>query len=159
MIGWSWLLNFNHFPFCAAICFLSHKPFKLDEQSMLGGALLEKQGWTCTHGCISVGWPVKETYLPQLCVDTGCSLEDLLRAMDGNNQGTLYCLYDLIRMLFFFLQFSLFLLFLLFTPVFVFTSHSLQKKLLWQSAVNTANIRIWITLFLLTDISLFILMY
>ena len=33
----------------------------------------------------SVGWPAR-TYLHQLCADTGCSLEDLLGAMDDRDR-------------------------------------------------------------------------
>ena len=40
--------------------------------------------WTLTHGWASVNRPAK-TYLHHLCVDTGCSLEDLLRAMDDKD--------------------------------------------------------------------------
>ena len=52
------------------------------------GTLLEKQGqahkWqSSTHGCTSVGQPAR-TYLHQLCVDPGCSLENL-RAMDDRD--------------------------------------------------------------------------
>ena len=38
--------------------------------------------WIPTHGYTSVGQAAR-TYLHQLCVDTGCSLEDLPRVMDG----------------------------------------------------------------------------
>ena len=41
--------------------------------------------WTPTHGHTSVGQPVK-TYLNQLCVDTGCSLDDLPGVIDDRNQ-------------------------------------------------------------------------
>ena len=37
--------------------------------------------WTPSHGQAKVGRPAK-TYIQQLCADTGCSLEDLLRAID-----------------------------------------------------------------------------
>ena len=37
--------------------------------------------WTPAHGRAKAGHPVR-TYIRQLCVDTGCSLEDLLKAMD-----------------------------------------------------------------------------
>ena len=57
--------------------------------------------WTPTHGRASVSQP-ERTYLHQLCVDTGCSLEDLLGAMDDRNrwreresQGNLCCQYNL----------------------------------------------------------------
>ena len=37
--------------------------------------------WTPSHGWAKVERPAK-TYIQQLCADTGCSLEDLLRVMD-----------------------------------------------------------------------------
>ena len=37
--------------------------------------------WTPLHGCTSVD-PLARIYLHQLCMDTGCSLENLLGAMD-----------------------------------------------------------------------------
>ena len=37
--------------------------------------------WTPSHRCASVGQPTR-TYLQQLCMDTGRSLEDLPEAMD-----------------------------------------------------------------------------
>ena len=37
--------------------------------------------WTPLHGRTSVGQPTR-THLQLLCMDTGCSLEDLLEAMD-----------------------------------------------------------------------------
>ena len=37
--------------------------------------------WTRSHERATVGWPAT-TYIQQLCADTGCSLEDLLGAMD-----------------------------------------------------------------------------
>ena len=41
--------------------------------------------WTQTHECASVGQPAR-TYLHQLYVDTGCSLEDLPGAMDDKDK-------------------------------------------------------------------------
>ena len=41
--------------------------------------------WTPSHGRAKVGQPVR-TYLQQLCADTGCSLEDLPRAMDNKDK-------------------------------------------------------------------------
>ena len=38
--------------------------------------------WTPSHGWASVGKPSR-TYLQELCMDTGCSLEDLPEAMDN----------------------------------------------------------------------------
>ena len=37
--------------------------------------------WIPSHGRAKVGWPVW-TYIQQLCVDMGCSPEDLLEAKD-----------------------------------------------------------------------------
>ena len=41
--------------------------------------------WTSTHACVSFGQPAT-TYLHQLCMDTGCNLEDLLRVMDDMDE-------------------------------------------------------------------------
>ena len=41
--------------------------------------------WTPSHGQANAGWPAK-TYIQQLCVDTGCNLKDLPRAME-NREG------------------------------------------------------------------------
>ena len=48
---------------------------------LIGDVLL----WTHTHGQAKAGRPAR-TYIQQLCADTGCSLEDLLEAMD-NREG------------------------------------------------------------------------
>ena len=40
--------------------------------------------WTPTYGRTNVGRPVK-SYMNQLSVDTGCSLEDLPEAMDSRD--------------------------------------------------------------------------
>ena len=37
--------------------------------------------WTPSHGQAKEGWPAR-TYIQQLCVNTGCNLEDLLEAID-----------------------------------------------------------------------------
>ena len=37
--------------------------------------------WTPTYGRAKAGWPAR-TYIQQLCEDTGCSLEDLPKAMN-----------------------------------------------------------------------------
>ena len=37
--------------------------------------------WTPSHGQAKAGWPAR-TYIQQLCVDTGCSPEDLPEVMD-----------------------------------------------------------------------------
>ena len=41
--------------------------------------------WTPSHRRARVGWPVR-TYLLQLCIDTGCSMEDLLRMMKDRDK-------------------------------------------------------------------------
>ena len=41
--------------------------------------------WTPSHGCACVGQPTR-TYLQQLCMDTGCSIEDLPEAMDDRDE-------------------------------------------------------------------------
>ena len=44
--------------------------------------------WIPSHEQAKAGWPAR-TYIQQLCANTGCSLEDLLGAMD-NRYGTIY---------------------------------------------------------------------
>ena len=41
--------------------------------------------WTPSHRQASAGQPAR-TYLQQLCADTGCSLDDLLKAMDNRDK-------------------------------------------------------------------------
>ena len=41
--------------------------------------------WTPTHGRAKAGWPAR-TYIQQLCEDTGCSPEDLPRAMNDREE-------------------------------------------------------------------------
>ena len=41
--------------------------------------------WTPSHGRARVGQPTR-TYLLQLCIDTGCSIEDLLEVMDEREE-------------------------------------------------------------------------
>ena len=41
--------------------------------------------WTPSHGHTSVRWPAR-TYIPQLCANTGCSLEDQPGAMDDRDE-------------------------------------------------------------------------
>ena len=58
--------------------------------------------WTQRHGCACVGWPAR-TYLHQLCVDTGSSLEDLPGMTDDRDrwrerQGNVCYQCDLIMM-------------------------------------------------------------
>ena len=43
------------------------------------------QRWTLSHSWTKVGRPVR-TYVQQLCVDTGCILEDLMGAMDDRDR-------------------------------------------------------------------------
>ena len=52
----------------------------LEKQELINAILLLNP----THGSASVGW-LARTYLHQICVDTGCSLEDLLKEMDDRN--------------------------------------------------------------------------
>ena len=41
--------------------------------------------WTPSHGRAKAGWPAR-TYIQQLCVDTGCSPEDLPEAMNDREE-------------------------------------------------------------------------
>ena len=41
--------------------------------------------WTPSHERAKVGWPAR-TYIQQLCANTGCSLEELPRAMDNRDR-------------------------------------------------------------------------
>ena len=41
--------------------------------------------WTSSHGRVNIGRPTR-TYQQQLCVDIGCSLEDLPGAMDDRDE-------------------------------------------------------------------------
>ena len=41
--------------------------------------------WTPSHRRVGVGWPAR-TYLQQLCLDTGYSLEDLPHTMDNREK-------------------------------------------------------------------------
>ena len=52
--------------------------------------------WTSSHGRAKARRPVR-TYIHQLCVDTGCSLEDLPKAMnerEGSGISVLMARYD-----------------------------------------------------------------
>ena len=69
----------------------SQKPSKLDEQDMQGHCWRNKGElisdlllWIPSHWQARAGWPDR-TYQIQLCTDTGCSMEDLLRAMDNRD--------------------------------------------------------------------------
>ena len=65
----------------------SRKPSKLNEQDMRDttGEVRTSSSdvplWTPSYGQTKVGKPAR-TYLQRLCTDTGCSMEDLPRAMD-----------------------------------------------------------------------------
>ena len=67
----------------------SQRPSKLDEQDMwdTSGGASNVVLWTPLHGCASVGRPAR-TYLQQLCMDTGCSLEDLPEAMGDRRMAS-----------------------------------------------------------------------
>ena len=41
--------------------------------------------WTPSHGLAKAGWPAR-TYIQQLCVDTGCSSEDLPEAINDREE-------------------------------------------------------------------------
>ena len=74
-----------------------HKPFKLDQQGMLGTAGKVRTNillWTPTHAHTSVGWPVK-TYIHHSCVDTRCRLEDLPRVMANKECVPAACFDDI----------------------------------------------------------------
>ena len=63
------------------------------------GLISDVLPWTSTHGCVSVGQPAI-TYLRQFYMDSRCSLEDLLGAMDDwdrwrESQGNLCCQHNL----------------------------------------------------------------
>ena len=49
--------------------------------------------WTPSHSRVKAGWPAR-TYIQQLCVDTGCSPEDLPEAMD-DREGWRYRVRDI----------------------------------------------------------------
>ena len=69
--------------------FISHFINHPSKMNKIYSALLVKDehvshvlSWTPTYGQARFGRPARN-YLHQLCVDTGCSLKDLSRAMDG----------------------------------------------------------------------------
>ena len=51
------------------------------KDNLISNALL----WTPSHRRANVRW-LAETYLRQLCVNTGCSLEDLSEVMENRNE-------------------------------------------------------------------------
>ena len=51
------------------------------KNELLSGVLL----WIPSYGRASVGRPTR-TYVQQLCTDTGCSLEDLMEAIDESDE-------------------------------------------------------------------------
>ena len=91
---------------CMVTNFSSHKPSKKDKHDMLGTAgdvrvnasVIFSYG-SPTHRHTSVGLTSKDLY--QLCVNTGCSLQDLLRPMEDSDKWqvrvrTLYYQHNLI---------------------------------------------------------------
>ena len=72
--------------FCLAIYLPSDKPSKSDEQDMLGTAEKVDTNSLATFsiGHSYVGRAAK-IYIYQLCADTGCRLEDLLRTLAGRD--------------------------------------------------------------------------
>ena len=68
--------------------------FRRSKDELISDVLL----WTPIHGYVKVGQPAR-TYLHQLCADRGCSLEDLLEAMDdrdgwGERESENWCFYE-----------------------------------------------------------------
>ena len=70
----------------------SQKHSRLDEQDTTGHCWISKGEligdellWTPSHGRAKVEWPAR-TYLPQLCTDRECSLEDLPSGMEVRNE-------------------------------------------------------------------------
>ena len=67
----------------------SLKPFKSVEQGHCwrskGELISDILQWTPSHRWAGVGHPAR-TYLQQLCTNSGCSLEDLLNAMDNRDE-------------------------------------------------------------------------
>ena len=64
---------------------VSQKLFKLNKPDMQNTELVsDSLLWTPSHGQIKAGQPAR-TYIQQLCANTGCSLEDLPRAMVNRN--------------------------------------------------------------------------
>ena len=57
--------------------------FYEEEKNINPSAILSL--WTPTHGCAKTGRPAR-TYIQQLCEDTGCCPEDLLRAMNDREE-------------------------------------------------------------------------
>ena len=53
----------------------------INKDKLISNVLL----WTLSHRCARVVWPAI-TYLQQLCSDTGCRMEDLLRAIDDRDE-------------------------------------------------------------------------
>ena len=85
----------------AVLPLTSHLKDHSSKMNKTCGTLLKKKEWTTTevwkklisdvllctptHGHASVGWPAR-TYIHQLCVNTGCSLENLLGVMDDRDR-------------------------------------------------------------------------
>ena len=78
---------------CMTTYFPCHKLSKWDKQDTTGHCLRSTDKfisnvllqWTPIHGHTGVGWPAK-TYIHQLCVDTGCRLEDLAVVMTDKDE-------------------------------------------------------------------------
>ena len=76
---------------CTATDHPSQKLSMLDETDMqdtageVGMNSCDILLWTPSHGQAKTGRPAR-TYIPQLCANTGCGLEDLLGAMDDRDR-------------------------------------------------------------------------
>ena len=77
---------------CTPIYYSSWKTIKVWQTRHMGHCWRSKDKlisdvllWTPSHGWAKVGWPAR-TYIQQLCADTGCSLEELLGAMDNRDR-------------------------------------------------------------------------
>ena len=68
---------------CTATYHPSRKLFKFNEPDVrdTAGEVSDALLWTPSHWWAKAGRPAR-TYIPQLCADTGCSLEDLPGVMD-----------------------------------------------------------------------------
>ena len=89
MTWWWWkckqsLLGFELLspcPFSPTVTITLWTPSRISRNELIRNVLL----WTPTDGHTSIDRPV-ETYIHQLCVEIGCSLEDLLRTMDNRDR-------------------------------------------------------------------------
>ena len=78
------LRNFFYFFLCSS-CFSSLTCFFFSLFSLYWRGPQDLLLWTLSHGRGKAGRPDR-TYIQQPCVDTGCSLEDLLGAMDDRDE-------------------------------------------------------------------------